>query len=85
MEAPAEPIILVAEPGIVAPQRIRFAEEIFGAPAASGKKAKGKRGRDTEEPAASAAKPKRAKRTRDNYTVEDDEEVDEYADLVPKR
>lgn len=85
VSAPAEPIILVPEPTIIPPQRIRFAEEIFGTPAASAKNAKGKKGRDTDEPAATAVKPKRAKRTRDNYTVEDDEEVDEYADLVPKR
>lgn len=83
VEAPAEPIILAPEPGIIPPQRLRFAEEIFGAPVTGPKKVKGKRGRDTEE--AVGAKPKRAKRTRDNYTVEDDEEVDEYADLVPKR
>ncbi len=80
------PIILAPEPAIVPPQRIRFAEEIFGAPAATaGKKTKGRKGRDDEEAAVVTAKPRRAKRTRDSYTVEEDDEVDDYAGLIPKR
>lgn len=91
---PVQPAATVAPP--LAPEPvgagIRFAEEIFPGAApvapASGRpdrKAKGKKGRDEEVVAAAQPKAKRPKRG--NRMYEEDDELDEYSELirVPRR
>ena len=85
--------VLPEEPSPVQPPQpaIRFAEDIFGAPRTGGKtdKSKGKQPQesDSEEMPAATAKPKRAKRARGYEEDQEDDELQEYADVLhaPRR
>ncbi|MBI2886295.1 MAG: transcription termination/antitermination protein NusA [Chloroflexi bacterium] len=85
--APVEvtPVLPVPEPPLAAPARIRFAEDLGLPSRGKAKKGKGKGADDGEELEGQAAKPKKAKRARP--VVDEEEELDEYADLIrlPRR
>ena len=83
-EEPLEvaPAALAPEPLLAELTRIRFEEEISEAPRGKSKRAKGRKDGAVESDEAAAAKPKRAKRSRPVYDIEEEDDLGAYNDLV---
>ena len=76
------PLAHIPEPFLAEPARIRFAEEISEAPRGKSKRAKGRKDGAVESDETSTAKPKRAKRSRPVYDIEEEDDSEAYNDLV---